>query len=80
MGIGPPAGQNPPQRRRKARRCLRFDNDTCGNGDGAAFQAGLVAAEPTPSKRLTLLSGFRSNTHRPLAEANVRFMDIRITT
>jgi hypothetical protein len=52
-------------------------NDARGNGDGAAFRAGLVAADPTPSKRLTHLSGFRSNTHRPLAEANVRFMDIR---
>jgi hypothetical protein len=78
MGIGPPAGQNPPQRLRKAHRCLHLENDACGNGDGASFRAGPVAADPTPSKRLTRLPGLRSNTHWPLPEANLRFPEIRI--
>ena len=67
MGIGPSAGQNSPQRLRKARRCLRSENDARGHVDGADFRAGLVVADPTQSKRLKQLSGFRSNTHRPLA-------------
>jgi hypothetical protein len=53
-----------------------FENDACGDVDGAAFRAGLVAADPTPSKRLARSSGFRSDTHRPLAEADGRCMDI----
>ncbi len=61
-----------------AHRCLHSENDTVGNVDGMAFRARVVAADSTPSKRLKQLSGFRSNTHRPIAEADVRCKDIRM--